>query len=264
MKEQFVKKYLLGQKEAFFKNYSVAIKSQNVDAVHDMRVSVKRLSTIIRMLNFNERANFRLKKCFKPVRFVYKQFGGIRDFQVLSELLSEYEEKMGIDFLLLIQKCQQRIQHETKQMQRFTRFFQYQKIKRSFRLVERNLNNIPTDIVSKKIVQYKEDRSKLIKIFSDKSNDYYDLHEVRKLIKDISYLMEMSLLELPEFASELKFYKEIGKTLGVWHDRDVLLIYLNNQLNSKELLNFEFESIFNRIIKEKSELEEECLALLFY
>ncbi|NJO88687.1 MAG: hypothetical protein HC831_06775 [Chloroflexia bacterium] len=62
MIKQFVRDYLLEHKKNFIINYKASVKAQNVDTVHDMRVAVKRLNTVVKMLNFNEKANFRLKK----------------------------------------------------------------------------------------------------------------------------------------------------------------------------------------------------------
>jgi len=262
MAEQFVKKYLLDQKAAFFENYRIALNSQDVDAVHDMRVSVKRLDTTIRMLNFRESANFRLKKCFRPIRFVYKQFGPIRDFQVLSILLSKYQDEMGIELGSLTQKCKLRIKQEIKRFHGFFSFYKYHGIKRTFKLIEFYLDVKESSELGPKILSYKKDRDELLKIYSDKSNKKHNLHEARKMIKDISYLMEMSESEMPDFASELKLYKELGSLLGTWHDRDVLYDYLKKQRKIDELKNVDFEKIFSTISKEKTELESKYFSLI--
>ena len=255
MVEHFVKKYLQEQKASFFENYKMALKSQDVDAVHDMRVSVKRLSTTIRMLNFEEAGNFRLKKCFKPVRFVYRNFGKIRDFQVLSGLLLEYQDKIGVDMNPLIKGCKQRTNFEINLLHTYSKHFQYLALKRNFRLIEYHIKSKTIDGLKEKIILFADNQEEGIKKICDNSHKTPNLHNVRKKIKDIGYLMEMSEGVLPGFASKLKYYKELGSLLGNWHDCIVLRTYLQKQVKADEQKNIDFEKIVNAIILEKEELE---------
>jgi CHAD domain-containing protein len=246
MMKQFVRDYLLEQKKKFVVNYKAAIKTQDIDAVHDMRVAVKRLNTTIRMLNFNEKANFRLKKSFIPVRFVYKQFGGIRDFQVLLALVKEFQEKMELDLNAIIDYCKERIEYEISELSNSIKLFEYHTILRNFKLIEKYIENKTHDDLSVKVLNYKANRIEKMKFYADKSNVKRNLHEVRKMIKDISYLMEMSTEVLPDFSKELKLYKDLGSLLGTWHDRAVLLNYLRLYQRNNKNTNLDFSALLKK------------------
>ncbi len=258
----FVRDYLLEQKKKFIVNYKTSIEEQGIDAVHDMRVAAKRLNTTVRMLNFNEIANFRLKKSFIPVRFVYKQFGGMRDFQVLTILVKEFQEKMELDLSIIIDDCEERIKYVTSELRNVMKFFKYRTILRNFKLIERYIENKTIDELIIKVLNYRENRIDKMKFYSNKSNEKRNLHEVRKMIKDISYLMEMSTEVLPDFSKELNQYKELGSLLGTWHDRAVLLNYLKQfQRNNKDT-NLDFSKFFEEITKEKIKFENEFYSLI--
>ncbi len=262
MTKQFVRDYLLEQKRNFVVNYKTVIKTQDIDTVHDMRVAVKRLNTTIRMLNFNEKANFRLKKSFVPIRFVYKQFGEIRDFQVLAALVKEFQQKMELDLSAIIDYCGKRIEYEISELSNSIKLFRYHTILRNFKLIEKYIENKTHDDLSSKVLNYKENRIEKMRFYADKSNERRNLHEVRKMIKDISYLMEMSIEVLPAFSSELKLYKELGSLLGTWHDRAVLLNYLRHYQRNDKNTNLDFSKLFEEITKEKFELENKFYSVI--
>lgn len=262
MTNNFLLDYLLKQKEEFLRNYKIAIKTQGVDAVHDMRVAVKRLHTAVRLLNFNEKANFRLKKSFKSIRFVYKKFGRIRDLHVLLSLIDELQNKTGLDLNQLSNDCKNRIKFEIKILHEFIGFFPYFTIKRNLRYIEKYLLKKTSKDLKKKVLMYCGDRADQLKIYADKSNKEHDLHKARKMVKDIGYLMEVSIDVLPDFATNLKAYKEQGSLLGTWHDRKVLLSYLKSQLTNPQLKNIQFNQLFDEIIKEKEDLASKYYSLI--
>ena len=261
MTKLFVKEYFLKQKQVFLHNYKIAIKTRDVDAVHDMRVAVKRLNSTVRMLNFKERTNFRLKKSFRPLRFVYKQFGKIRDYQVLNGLIVKLQDKVGTNLKVLANNCEYCLQKEIDLLLTKIRYFRYLAIKRNFKLIERYIELKGTEMLVQKVLLYYEDRMSLLKFYSDKLNEEHDLHEARKMIKDIGYLMEMSAEVLTDFVSELKKYKELGSILGRWHDRDVLLDYLRLNKNELNLNKTDYDKAMAEISKEKEELENKYYLL---
>ncbi|NJO88688.1 MAG: CHAD domain-containing protein [Chloroflexia bacterium] len=196
------------------------------------------------------------------MRFVYKQFGGIRDFQVLISLVKEFQEKAELDLNIIIKDCKERIEYEISELTDATGLFKYQTILRNFKLIEAYVNNRMHDELCSKVLNYKEDRAQKLNFYSDKGNEKRNLHEVRKMIKDISYLMEMSADVLPDFSLELKSYKELGSLLGTWHDRAVLLNYLRQYQRNSKNSNLNFSRLFEEIVKEKTEMEERYYSII--
>jgi CHAD domain-containing protein len=264
MTNNFLIDYLVEQENAFFSNYNAAIKTLDVDAVHDMRVAVKRISTIVRMLNFNEKANFRLKKRFKPIRFVYKNFGKIRDLQVLQSLIVGLQNKTDTNLNQLIIDCENHTKNEVKILHEVKSSFKNLAIKRNFKLIERYIKKKGDKDLGKKILLYKKERANQLSDYSNKLNKEHNLHNARKMIKDIGYLMEMSTEVLPDFAADLKTYKELGRLLGTWHDRKVLLSYLKRKKTNHQLNNTAFNQLLEEIIKEVNELENKYYSLISF
>jgi CHAD domain-containing protein len=217
--------YLKLNASIFIKMFDRAIKTANVEAVHDMRVSLKRIDTLLRLLNYNKKSNFRLKKCFKPLRRLFKLAGPLRDFQVQLILLEEIKQKMIVEELIIKQfnvkknllADKFRIKHQS---------FNLFRAKRNLRLAEEYLVNIDEMELSEQIVLFEMSRKVLLGHYSNKGKQRYSLHRARKMLKDLSYIIEMSnqkpFNDIPQFTT----YKETGHYLGIWHDRDVMLKYL--------------------------------------
>jgi len=236
----------------FLKNYLIAVKSADVDAVHEMRVSLKRIDTLLRMLNYTEKSNYRLKKCFNPLKSLFKLAGPLRDFQVQLILLDEIKTGISIDEIIINE-------FKAKKNQLVERFILNRElinlfqIKRNFNIVKRYIDSIEEKRIANKILKFQVSRIKLLSHFSNKHEKLFNLHNARKMLKDLGYLIEMAnqkpLPEIPQYTT----YRETGHYLGTWHDRDVMIKYLDKLGLKSKITSDKYYSLYYKV-KEQREI----------
>jgi CHAD domain-containing protein len=246
--------YLNSNTDIFLKNYASAIKIADVDSVHNMRVSLKRIDTLIRMLNHKEKSNFRIKKCFKPLKRLFKLAGPLRDFQVQLQILDEIKKNISINEQILSE-------FNIKKNLLHNEFLQKNgllnpiKMKRNFKIVEQFIRKTDLNKLVKKIEIFEKNRKKLLKEHSNEVLKSFSLHKARKMIKDLGHLIEMAnqkpLSEIPQY----RIYKETGHFLGIWHDMDVMIQYLEKLYSDLKIASELSLELYSTIKERKEKLK---------
>jgi len=255
MTQQLLLTYLQNQKEIFFANYKNAVKTADIEAIHDMRVSLKRLNTLVKLLNCSKKANFRLKSAAEPLRSLFKKTGRIRDFQIFSELLTTYQNENQYDNTLLIANCNNNEKKLTQLFYDSIQLSDYLGLKRNFNNIHSHIKLKNDDEIALQSDLFKKESEARVVRFSDPSNVNYNLHSTRKAIKDMSYLQEM--LGKSELANDdqLVKYKEVGRLLGDWHDKSILYNYLVSN-EYKLFLGIEhFDDLLDKLKTERDEMK---------
>jgi CHAD domain-containing protein len=260
LKEQILR-FFTNNSNGFLEKFTLASKTADIDAIHEMRVCLKRLNTLFRMLNYTKKSNFRLKKCFKPMRQIFKKSGPVRDFQVQVVLVEQLKQIFFIDDRLssLISDERDRLVVEYLKI---TKSFNLLKTKRSFKIIERYLTNWNENEIEKHLEAFERSRFLFIEKYSNPENDAFNLHCARKMIKDLAYIMEMLKSVATVDNSYLVKYKEAGHILGDWHDRAVLHDFLE-QLRSQKSTSkpHDFKILDIRIKQDKENLKNKYFDL---
>lgn len=245
------------QTNVFVNNFETASKTADIDAVHDMRVSLKRIDTGLRMLNHDKKANYRLKKCFNPLKELFRIAGPLRDFQVQCQIIENIQDSLFIEEQL------KALFYEKKELLIRNFYIVYKtfdllKTKRSFRLIEHYIKNISTEEIRQQIEAYEKNRFSELKQLSDPENLKYNLHKARRMVKDLAYLKEMALTESPTEDKDYLAYKQTGHILGDWHDRAVMLNFIEEyRFRDPYKEQPGTESLITRISSERERLKEQ-------
>lgn len=90
--------YLQRQRARFIGNFEASLTGCDVDAIHDMRVAVKRLRTVLKLAK-HVQPQFRRRRAYRPLKDIYKAAGEIRDFHVQQQLLVSWLDhgETGVD-----------------------------------------------------------------------------------------------------------------------------------------------------------------------
>jgi CHAD domain-containing protein len=253
MLKDSVLSYFKSNTDIFFRMYRIAAKNADVDAVHNMRVSLKRIDTLIRMLNYNKKANYRLKNCYKPLLKLFKLAGNLRDFQVQVLLIEELKQNIFIDDIIQ-KKFNLKKDFFEKKFFNMNGSFNFFLIKRNFHLAEYYIFNASEQELELQISSYQKSRKILLEKYSGKGKRSFNLHNARKMIKDLSYLIEMS--GLGNFKENPKFlkYKETGHFLGDLHDNVVMLEYLEEIIFKDSNFITDNSDILRVNLQEKKEM----------
>jgi len=248
--------------QMFKQNYSNSVKLADADALHDLRVSIKRINTLVKMLNFKKSANFRLKKSFDSLEFIFKIAAPVRDLQVLEDLLVKYQIELNFGFEKLMTHI------KTVKSQAVGAFFtnskkiNYLKVSRYFGIIDYHLKSKSQVQLNDQLADFEQNLMLLLLKYSQPESNAYNLHSARKIVKDLGYLMEMTEIETEELRNQFAIYKDAGRCLGDWHDRLVLQKFLNDWKNSHDSDFANLEPIINQVSTEKNNLREQYFSIL--
>ena len=234
--QQKLLSYYNHQVEAYRENFTKVCEDFGFDAIHDMRVAIKRLRAII-ILAEKLDTNLQGKRVGGDVRRFFRLSGRMRDAQVQQALLKEYETSLNTDFgeyasyLLIL---------ERKSIKKFKDYLHPLSPNDFTADLELTL---PALILKTDTAGIKSAISSLIaKLFHSidqlKAQQHEDkhLHKIRRQLKQISYLLSVYGTKDPDFPKPVETLKLLEKTnhlLGKWHDHVVAIEYLTRFLRNK-------------------------------
>lgn len=224
------------------KHYTNLLEDFDPEEIHLFRVEMKKLRAFIRLNNLILTLN--RQKIPKEIKSFYNITGNIRNLQL------HHKRVLNLCEDLLLNKPSQYLEQladEEKQMRLKAKELA---TRISFNDFEKKLRKQAAEKISKTVY----------KIFVAKNNVrlaelialpfFYDeaLHEIRKILKDISYnwshIEQVATVDLPAQWTDLSTIEKITEELGNFHDLCVALYLLTPQFvdetitqNEKEILN---------------------------
>jgi CHAD domain-containing protein len=185
-------------------------KQNEFKSFHDIRLEIKKIKMLLSLIQFNNK-NFKSHKYYIPFRTIFRLAGKLREAGLHADLLARYTrihtpfyrspgrefgkfKKSIPDFLKLIKKNKREIINEVSQV----KFWIYQTyLQRKKAALNKRINK-----------GYTEE----------------ELHKIRKQIKELIYLMNISKQEISEPS-----LIEIAEKIGNWHDKKSLLPLLDTK-----------------------------------
>ncbi len=233
--------YFQNQKNVFNLNFESAFSQNNEIAIHDMRVSIKRLRLIYKFLDFFTDKQFCAKKKAKLLLRVFKSVGPLRDAQIQLSILEGFKANLGSDCTSLFEFLKLKEKTGLRIFMQESKLFDITKINQLFNFSEALLKIIiEFEGLAKAFEDYKKNRQQKINNLLKSAKHKIDFHQVRKRIKDLSYLAEIQMIQASEPNSQIQYLKQLGKKLGDWHDFEVFLSELNtmNLAQKESIKNF--------------------------
>ncbi len=228
MNLNLLNRYLYYQRKTFEKCYPKIQDVSDDEAIHDIRVSIKKIRTLLRLLDFIYPGEWDIRARYKPYKKIFKRLGLIRDLQVQQKLASYLKHKTTGNI-----EGYQEYLRENERMARFnvnTWLHQYSMP---------DWHSLETDIHS---CYFRTGKNQIIL----KANEYIDgkikqakkltvqkdrisIHLIRRLLKEARYMMDMMSSVLGnkmDYKPLQNNIKPIENYLGEWHDRMVALDYI--------------------------------------
>ncbi|THB72179.1 MAG: CHAD domain-containing protein [Gammaproteobacteria bacterium] len=244
--EHFVARF-----ENFEQCYSQTLQVFNLENIHDLRVSIKRLRALLSLIELASEKRVDCSQCFILLGPIFKNAGYIRECQVNIFLLKQFDNKVSMffrDYLIKKQtKAAKKLTNETKE-------FDIELLKKNYQRSEQFLTDSSVKEINKVALKSVKKRAAKIKQLKVESGGNLGIHRIRKHIK---YIIE--ILELIVGISDNKQLKQLNKKaklcankIGEWHDYQVLLASFNRFLSVKEINNKASRSII-KDIETKSE-----------
>jgi len=263
-----IQEYLLQQKEKFLFNYSALNEDENVDAVHDMRVSLKKTQSLLVFLNKFFPENIHPKKDFGILRKIFKAYSDYRDIQVQIVLL---KNTISLDKRPIREYYAYLKNKEKEQKALSEGISEKVKTKKQWKTLEQKILIIGDELDKKQIRDYIKNFIAIcineVKVIN-KNITNKELHYKRKIIKRGRYSLEL-LVECGNASKKrsvtIEKLKTIEDYLGNWHDRHIAGIWIDSYLKeeenmadeqSRELLNLKSHLISEgKLLSEKALVE---------
>jgi CHAD domain-containing protein len=202
-----IRSYFSRYLEQFRVNLEKAMEDYDPEAIHEYRVAVKRLRSIIRALDRIYEEPLFHHRMIQPIRLMFKAGGTIRDDQVQIGLVEKLEKEYGASFPLIKDYYKKRIEDQRNF------FFAAQ------------VDNVlePLDDAYLELTLYKRLHESMEKL----KRKRYDLdkpemlHRFRTRIKENGYIAEMvyhSQYSHKVTKAAYNRMKNFGQDLGNWHD----------------------------------------------
>lgn len=256
--QTFILKYSDSCFISLTKNISKAVKGCSKSDVHILRLNIKKIWTILAIL---EKENTVLKesKTLNKVDKIFLHSGNLRDIQVESALLKSFKNPKDLYVKKIINSFKKK-KNEGKDnlVKQLNKIDPFEVI-----LLNQQVSEIIENIDKKDI----EDNCKLYlqQLLSELMNktkvdiNEKSLHSIRILLKDLISILLLLKESKQNFQIDPKFaayINSIQKKLGKWHDISVLLEKVRVMNNRK------FESIQQLIGDDKKALQSKIIARL--
>jgi CHAD domain-containing protein len=234
----------------------------DIEAIHNLRLSVKRIRVVIRLTAMIKPGSFYVSTQVIEINKLFKQSGRLRDTQVTRQLLVE-EHKQG--FELLLANLDRREAKQRKNFEQVLEVFNPE----TFGEIETHLSN-GLEGVSAQASLFAG-----LQLLTNMELDVHEifhgstkekrLHDIRTKLKDINYLNNIFEGRLPvedQMRIPVERLRELGEIAGSWHDS------LNLEKNLKKFIRKHPENseVLQTAVKElsarKQGLSQEYVCIL--
>lgn len=216
-----LQEYYKIHKQLFEENFQIVLEIFDLDAIHKMRTSTKRLRALFILIEYLNNGKFKAKKQLKNIRTLFKFAGRIRELQIEYLLVQSFEAEFNKDYFEYLNYLKIRERRESAKFltnipshPRETVFLDDQALTRVFEKLK-NVN------IKKRAKTFIKSRTKQIKKNSQAPPSNERIHQNRTMLKQIYYLYDI-LTELTGEEEILGMNKErmreIEKYYGDWHD----------------------------------------------
>jgi CHAD domain-containing protein len=213
--DNLILKNWLEQELVFLQNLKICRKRPTIDAIHDIRVAVKKMRSYLRLKDlFIDEA---WKDEFSKIAALFKSTGRLRDLDKSLHVIRNYEHKESITYNFLkeyLVKTRGLIRNWIKKE---TRVFDLQ----TGVLVQqlRSLDVVDSEIIEK-IVAVTAQKIKKLKNLGKHVKK--NAHEMRKELKDVFYWIKICPEDLIGKSITIKALDKFIDELGHWQDHFVL------------------------------------------
>jgi CHAD domain-containing protein len=213
----YFSKYL----EHFKVNLEKAMEEYDPEAIHEYRVSVKRIRAVIRGLDRVYDHKIFTGKMIRPLRLMFKAGGTIRDDQVQIGLVENIESEFGQFFPLIKAFYYKRIEDQRNSFFLKSIDFDRESIDIFAKQVENILDPLDDAYVESNLYRWLHESMEKLK------GKRYDLelpdklHRFRTRFKENGYVAEMIFQsKYSNYITRVAFnrMKNFGQELGNWHD----------------------------------------------
>ena len=237
-------------------NYNTFKTGYNAEAVHNFRISLKRIKVVLQFLEFLNDSKVLASDQIKKFKTIYKKTGRLRDIHVQIELYKIISEELEITDNSYFESL---LKRENKS---------YNKLKASLKeddllflseireLILANTKDLQADYLLTKGNDFAGVKFAKIKELYKNNNSENLFHAIRALIKDIYYLnniFNQQLLLNDIINVDHERLNELGSIFGIWHDKVNAVAFLERYLKKNPEKNEVYSNSLSTLIHRKDE-----------
>lgn len=247
----YILSYFKEQYSEFEKNYLVARETYDENAIHDMRVAIKKLKALFLFLEHLSEHQFNSSKNYLFYRRVFKSSGKIRDVQIQEQIIYSEIKGLNINCSIYIAHLKQKEEDAKRKFRSICKKTESNSQCKVHNRVLKIVDRLEGLDIKRKGFDYLLNKLNYIDFLSKKAVNSEKWHEIRTHIKQALYIIDLLNLffEPDELLLSLhKKLKKFGERLGKWHDYDITYEQLRKFIN-ENILNQESADMFKLLNK---------------
>lgn len=213
--------YLTGHFDHFIQNLEKARTDFDGEAIHQFRVSVKRIRSIFRAINKIFPGNALPDELLQPLREIFKAGGPVRDDQVQLDLVEYLEKNHPAEFPLIKDHYHRRIQHSIEEFRTRSMYLERDKFESFPEGIRQAMAQLEENELHSRLYAWMDQSLEKLKQRRLRATDPFKLHRFRTRFKEMSYMAELIYGSKMEPNIDKETYqklKNFAQHLGDWHD----------------------------------------------
>ena len=212
----FIRRYWEEEQKVFNKNFEILSHGQDKDAVHDIRVAIKKLHACLKLYAIiTEKKDW--QSLFTETKSLFSVLGRERDVEMCLELVSNDEKETGADYTNIKNHLQSLLQTMQRWSQHALKNYYKTELADLTSLLTRGADEPAKEWLIEKTIDAINNHLRQIK-------DYYKQpHKIRKLLKDVYYWLKMLPKNAVTDYSLEKKLEGILDDFGNWQNDEMLL-----------------------------------------
>ena len=210
--------------EKFEKEFLRAINTEDEEAIHDLRVSIKKIRALFLFLKEAGIADIKSDYPYlRNLKEIFKKAGRLREIHIHKNLYEAYRERAGQDFPELEEHLRAMEEESRKAYHEYMPGIQFRKFYRAANSLQKEIQGIPPKKLNKKLYAFIRVRVEECHQYMFEEHYERHLHQIRKYLKHIRFIIGQQIGDVHKvFEDELSFddTKKVEDILGEWHDRD--------------------------------------------
>jgi CHAD domain-containing protein len=199
----------------------------DADAIHAMRVGVKKLKAFFSLVKQLPDYSFGAGKHLRTARLIQSIGGASRDTHLQEKNLRNYEKKVSWRFSFAHLLLQNKAATATEMLQATVKYCSLKKLDSLPERFREAIADIDTQAATTALISYLEEQHQKITVPASRAH-HTVWHEVRKEVKALYYQLNILEQVLPSVFTEnlTTSTRKAGELLGQWHDTSVLLLFV--------------------------------------
>ena len=215
------RKYYSNRYSALLYNLELFYTYPEQEVLHKIRVELKKINTMFHLIHYCS-VKFKSRKEFIDLKNIFREAGKIREMQQTYKLMLKYKIKRSL---------QKKIQDDEYDLTMNFRMKAGQ-FKKNINDVFERTKNYTSKINSGNLSEFLMIRQLKLQDLISPEPDPDNLHNVRKVIKDIVYLSEIKYGKNNNIEP---VFDEIQNLIGKWHDKQILMKVLDEDRTAKHI-----------------------------